>query len=48
MARRYWPGGAAIGGKVKAGDRWLEVVGIAADAKYSSLSDSPRACMSCR
>lgn len=45
MARRYWPEGRALGGKVKAGDRWLEVVGIAADAKYSSLSEGPRAFM---
>jgi predicted permease len=45
MARRYWPDGQAIGGKVKAGDRWLEVVGIVADAKYASLSEAPRAFM---
>jgi len=45
MARRYWPEGRALGGKVKAGDRWLEVVGVAADAKYSSLNERPRAFM---
>ncbi len=45
MARRYWPDGRALGGKVKAGDRWLEVVGVAADAKYASLSESPKAFM---
>lgn len=45
MARRYWPDGRALGGKVKAGDRWLEVVGIAGDAKYASLNEPPRAFM---
>lgn len=45
MARRYWPGRSSLGGRVKIGDRWAEVVGVAGDAKYSSISESPRAFM---
>ena len=39
MARRFWPGRSAIGGRVKIGERWAEVVGIAGDAKYQSVSE---------
>jgi predicted permease len=45
MARRYWPGRSALGGRVKVGDRWAEVVGVAGDAKYGSVSEPPRAFM---
>lgn len=45
MASRYWPGGNAIGGRVRVGDRWAEVVGIARDTKYSSITEEPRAFM---
>lgn len=45
MARRYWAGRSALGGKVKVGDRWAEVVGVAHDSKYGSLSEAPRAFM---
>ncbi|MEZ5287308.1 MAG: ABC transporter permease [Vicinamibacterales bacterium] len=45
MAARYWPGRPAIGGRVRVGDRWAEVVGVAGDAKYSSISEAPRAFM---
>lgn len=41
MARRFWPGRSALGGRVKVGTRWAEVVGVAADAKYMSLSEPP-------
>jgi putative ABC transport system permease protein len=40
MARRFWPGGGAIGRRIKWGgwgDEWLTVVGIAADVKVSSF-----------
>ena len=45
MARRYWDGRSAIGGRVKVGDRWVEVVGVAADAKYRSVGERPLAFM---
>lgn len=45
MARRYWPGRSALGGRVKVGEQWAEVVGIAHDAKYASLSEPARAFM---
>ncbi len=45
MARRYWPGRSALGGRVKIGERWAAVVGIAHDAKYASLSEPARAFM---
>ena len=39
MARRFWPGRSALGGRVRVGDRWAEVVGVAGDAKYQSISE---------
>jgi predicted permease len=45
MARRYWQGRSSLGGRVKIGDRWAEVVGVAKDAKYGSMSESPRSFM---
>jgi macrolide transport system ATP-binding/permease protein len=40
MARRYWPNRKALGGHIRFG-RTAEVIGIAADARYSSLSEPP-------
>jgi len=45
MARRYWPGGAAVGGRLKSGTEWSTVIGIAKDGKYGSLAESPRSVM---
>jgi predicted permease len=45
MAERYWRGRSAIGGRVQVGPEWAEVVGVAADAKYGSMNESPRAFM---
>jgi predicted permease len=39
MARRLWPGGDAIGRRFREPDGVVEVVGIARDAKYSSLAE---------
>jgi predicted permease len=42
MARRYWPGGDAVGRRLKLTKDWLEIVGIAKDVKYRSLSEAPQ------
>src|SRR5712671_1619819 len=42
MARRYWPGGDALGGRLKLAKDWLEIVGIAKDVKNRSLSEAPQ------
>src|SRR5712672_798546 len=39
MARRYWPGGDALGRRIKLTKDWLEIVGIAKDVKNRSLSE---------
>ncbi len=41
MARRYWPKGSAIGGRIRVGERTTEVVGIAKDIKYREISEPP-------
>jgi predicted permease len=41
MARRYWPDGKALGGRVRFGPNAAEVVGIVADTKYSSINERP-------
>jgi predicted permease len=42
MAKRYWGGRNPIGGHIKAGRRTIEVIGVAADGKYGSLTERPR------
>jgi predicted permease len=41
MARRYWPGGDALGRRLNLTKDWLEIVGIAKDVKYRSLKEAP-------
>jgi predicted permease len=42
MAKRYWPQGNALGGHLRLGAQNIyEVVGIAGDTKYSSISERP-------
>jgi predicted permease len=41
MARRYWPQGNSLGGRVRMGPNAWEVVGITADAKYNSINERP-------
>lgn len=42
MARRYWPGGGALGSRIKLTKDWLEIVGIAKDVKNRNLSEAPQ------
>ena len=42
MARRYWPGGRALGRIVRFGSGPARVVGIARDGKYRRLNEEPR------
>ncbi len=42
MAQRFWPGGEALGHRLKVGDSWLEIVGVAKDVKNRSLSEPPQ------
>jgi putative ABC transport system permease protein len=37
MAERYWPGGAALGGRLRMREEWVEVVGVAEDIRWSAL-----------
>lgn len=39
MARRWWPGRDALGGRVRLGDAELEVVGVVGDAKWRALAE---------
>ena len=44
LARHYWPGGDAIGERLKPGffnDTWCAVIGIVADTKQYSLGETP-------
>jgi macrolide transport system ATP-binding/permease protein len=42
MAKRYWPEGNALGGRIRmAGNNMAEVIGIVADTKYGSLTERP-------
>jgi predicted permease len=40
MAARYFPGGDAVGRRLRIGD-WVEVVGVVGDAKYTTLTAAP-------
>ena len=42
MARRWWPGDAAIGKRIRTGNgQWVEIVGIVGDVEHSVLDRSP-------
>jgi macrolide transport system ATP-binding/permease protein len=42
MARRYWRDGDPVGRNITAGGERIQIVGVAKDGKYRSLSESPR------
>ena len=41
MAAKFWPGKNALGQRLRVKDRWMEIVGIAKDAHYRSLTETP-------
>lgn len=45
LAERLWPGEVAVGRRVRLGRSEVEVVGVAADAKYGSIAESARAAL---
>jgi predicted permease len=42
MAQRYWPGGDALGRRLKLTKDWLVIVGVAKDVKNHSLREAPQ------
>jgi predicted permease len=45
MAKRYWTDRDPLGGRVRIGEDWATVVGIARDGKYGQLTEAPRSVM---
>jgi putative ABC transport system permease protein len=45
MARRYWPGGDAVGGRLRLDDTWHTVVGVAKDIRYRRFDEKPEPVM---
>jgi predicted permease len=41
MAQRYWNGRSPLGERLQLKGRWLQVVGIVRDSKYSSVREDP-------
>ena len=41
MAQRYWNGRSPLGGRLQLKGRWMQVIGIAKDSKYSSVREKP-------
>jgi macrolide transport system ATP-binding/permease protein len=42
MAARYWRGRDPIGQRVQVQGRWMQVVGVAKNSKYSSVREAPK------
>ena len=42
LVREFWPRGAAIGRRLRTHDGAIEIVGVAKDAKYLTLAESPQ------
>jgi predicted permease len=42
MAAEYWRGADPVGRRVKVKDRWMQIVGVARNARYRNLLEAPR------
>jgi predicted permease len=42
FARRYWPNQDPVGKRIRRGDNWMEVIGLAKDIKNREITDSGR------
>ena len=42
LAARYWPGADPLGRRLQSNGRWMTVIGVVKDVKYSSLLQIPR------
>jgi macrolide transport system ATP-binding/permease protein len=42
MAERFWRGADPIGRRLQVKGRWLQVIGVARDSKYSTLREPPK------
>jgi macrolide transport system ATP-binding/permease protein len=45
LVKRYFSGRDPIGGRIRLGERTLQVIGVARDGKYSSITEAPRSFM---
>ncbi len=41
MGAKYWPGKDPVGQRLKAKDRWLQIVGVAKNSNYHSKTETP-------
>jgi predicted permease len=41
MAQKYWPGKDAVGQRLKVKDKWMQVVGVAKNARYRDKLEKP-------
>ncbi len=42
LAAKYFPGGDGLGRRLQSNGKWMRVVGVVSDIKYSSLTQVPR------
>ena len=42
FARKFWPGQNPLGKRIRRGNTWIEVVGVARDVKYRSFNEESR------
>jgi predicted permease len=42
LARRFWRGADPVGKRLQVKGRWMQVVGVAKDSKYSSFLETPK------
>lgn len=42
FARQFFPGGETLGRRIRTGGKWREIVGVARDIRYLTLTEAPR------